>query len=100
MLNHPTHERLIAFGLHGMAKAFEEQRRQPDIAALGFEERLGLMIDREATERDNKRLVTRLKFASLRQSAVISICALSAASIAPCSKSSPPAIGSTATIIC
>ena len=43
-----------------MAKAFEEQRRQPDIAALGFEERLGLMIDREATERDNKRLVTRL----------------------------------------
>ena len=29
------------------------------------------MIDREATERDNKRLVTRLKFASLRQSAVI-----------------------------
>ena len=54
-----------------MAKAFEEQRRQPDIAALGFEERLGLMIDREATERDNKRLVTRLKFASLRQSAVI-----------------------------
>ena len=57
MLNHPTHERLIAFGLHGMAKAFDEQRRQPDIAALGFEERLGLMIDREATERDNKRLV-------------------------------------------
>ncbi len=71
MLNHPTHERLIAFGLHGMAKAFEEQRRQPDIEALGFEERLGLMIDREAIERDNKRLVTRLKFASLRQSAVI-----------------------------
>jgi DNA replication protein DnaC len=71
MLNHPTHERLISFGLHGMAKAFEEQRRQPDIAALSFEERLGLMIDREAIERDNKRLVTRLKFASLRQSAVI-----------------------------
>ena len=71
MLNHPTHERLIAFGLHGMAKAFDEQRRQPDITALGFEERLGMMIDREATERDNKRLVTRLKFASLRQSAVI-----------------------------
>ena len=71
MLNHPTHERLIAFGLHGMAKAFEEQRRQPDIAALGFEERLGLMIDREATERDNKRLVARLRYANLRQNAVI-----------------------------
>jgi DNA replication protein DnaC len=71
MLNHPTHERLMALGLYGMAKALEAQCRQPDIEALGFEERLGLMVDREATERDNKRLVTRLKFASLRQSATV-----------------------------
>ena len=35
MLTHPTHDRLIALGLTGMAKALEEQRRQPDIAALG-----------------------------------------------------------------
>jgi hypothetical protein len=39
MLTHPTHDRLIALGLTGMAKALEEQRRQPDIAALPFEER-------------------------------------------------------------
>jgi hypothetical protein len=39
MLAHPTHERLIALGLPGMAKAFEDQRRSPDIAALSFEER-------------------------------------------------------------
>lgn len=71
MLTHPTHERLIALGLTGMAKALEEQRRQSDLSALDFEERLGLMIDREAIERDNKRLVTRLKFARLRQSAVV-----------------------------
>jgi len=71
MLTHPTHERLIALGLAGMAKALEEQRRQSDLAALDFEERLGLMIDREAIERENKRLATRLKFARLRQSAVI-----------------------------
>jgi DNA replication protein DnaC len=71
MLTHPTHERLIALGLTGMAKALEEQRRQSDLAALDFEERLGLMIDREAIERENKRLVTRLKFAHLRQSAVV-----------------------------
>ena len=71
MLTHPTHERLIALGLTGMAKALEEQRRQPDIAALDFEERLALLVDREAIERENKRLVTRLKFASLRQNAVI-----------------------------
>jgi hypothetical protein len=33
MLTHPTHDRLIALGLTGMAKALEDQRRQPDIAA-------------------------------------------------------------------
>src|SRR5437764_14110210 len=71
MLTHPTHDRLIALGLTGMAKALEEQRRQPDIAALAFEERIAMMIDREAIERENKRLTTRLKFACLRQSAVI-----------------------------
>ena len=71
MLTHPTHDRLVALGLTGMAKALEEQRKQPDIAALGFEERLALMVDREAIERENKRLVSRLKFASLRQSAVV-----------------------------
>src|SRR5262245_6450652 len=71
MLTHPTHDRLIALGLTGMAKALEEQRRQPDIDALPFEERLGLMVDREATERENKRLATRLKFACLRQAAVV-----------------------------
>ena len=29
------------------------------------------MVDRETTERDNKRLVTRLRFAGLRQNAVV-----------------------------
>jgi len=71
MLAHPTHERLIALGLNGMAKAFEDEWRSPDIAALSFEERLGLMTDREAAERDTKRLATRLKFAALRQNAVV-----------------------------
>jgi len=71
MLTHPTHERLIALGLTGMAKAFEEQRRSPDLDALSFEERIGLLVDREAAERDTKRLTTRLKFAALRQSACV-----------------------------
>src|SRR3954452_14123097 len=71
MLTHPTHERLITLGLSGMAKAFEEQRRSPDLDALSFEERLGLLVDREAADRDTKRLTTRLKFAALRQSACV-----------------------------
>ncbi len=69
MLAHPTHERLIALGLAGMARAFEEQRASPDTLALSFEERVGIMADREAAERDSRRTATRLKFAALRQNA-------------------------------
>ena len=78
MLAHPTHDRRISRGLIGMAKAFEDQRRSPDIAALSFEERLGLMVDREDAERDTKRLAARLRFAALRQPAVREALALRA----------------------
>lgn len=70
MLTHPTLDRLIALGLTGMAKAFDDQRRLPDVASLPFEDRLAIMIDREVVERQNKSLATRLKFAGLRQAAV------------------------------
>jgi len=70
MLAHPTQERLIALGLTGMAKALDDQRRSPDITTLGFEERLGLLVDHEAAERENRRMTTRLKFAALRQEGV------------------------------
>ena len=42
-----------------------------DIDALNFEERLGLLVDREMTERENRRLKTRLRKAKLRQNASI-----------------------------
>jgi DNA replication protein DnaC len=71
VLAHPTSEKLVALGLAGMAKALDEQRRSPAIETLSFEERLGLLVDREAAERDARRLVTRLKFAALRQSACV-----------------------------
>ena len=51
MLTHPTHDRLVTLGLTGMAKALDEQQRQPDITTLAFEERLALLVNREATER-------------------------------------------------
>jgi DNA replication protein DnaC len=71
MLANHSHERLLALRLTGMAKAFDDQLRQPDIDSLSFDQRLALLIDREVTERDNRRLLTRLKFASLRQNAVV-----------------------------
>ena len=40
MLTHPTTDRLRELGLAGMARALEEQRRQPDNTELGFEDRL------------------------------------------------------------
>ena len=71
MLAHPTQERLLALGLAGMAKALDDQRRQPDVSALSFEERLALLLERETVERENKRLAARLRFAALRQEAVV-----------------------------
>jgi DNA replication protein DnaC len=71
MLTHPTHDRLVALGLTGMAKALEEQRSQRNVEGLTFEERLGLLVDREVAERESKRLATRLKSANLRQNAAI-----------------------------
>jgi len=71
MLTHPTYDQLLALGLTGMAKALEEQRRQRNVEGLSFEERLGLLVDREAVERESKPLVIRLKYANLRQSAVV-----------------------------
>src|SRR5438067_5904946 len=71
MLANHSHERLIALGLTGMAKAWDDQQQQPDADVLTFEQRLGLMIDREVTERENRRLITRLKLASLRQTAIV-----------------------------
>ena len=66
MLTHPTSERLTALGLAGMDRALDEQRRTgPAFEALSFEDRLGLLVDHEAAERDTKRLTARLKFAAL-----------------------------------
>lgn len=69
MLTHPTTARLRELGLAGMARALEEQRRQPDNGELGFEDRLSMLVDREVLERDTKRLAARLRFAGLRQQA-------------------------------
>lgn len=69
MLTHPTLDKLHTLRLTGMARAFEEQLKMPDIEALTTEERLGLMADREMTERDCRRLQTRLRRARLRHAA-------------------------------
>lgn len=69
MLTVPTLERLRELKLEGMAKAFEEQMASSEFKELSFEERIGLLVDRELTSRNNRRLRTRLKKAKLRQTA-------------------------------
>ncbi len=71
MLNHPTLDKLHDLRFTGMARAFTEQMALPDIEDLSFEERLGLLVDREATEREDRRLQTRLRQAKLKQNACI-----------------------------
>ena len=71
MLNHPTLDKLVALKLTGMAKALSEQMDVPESQALSFEERLGLLVDREMTVRSNHRLTTRLRQAKLRLSASV-----------------------------
>ena len=66
MLHHPTLEKLQTLRLTGMAKAFSEQIALPESQRLSFEERLGLLVDREMTERLDRRLTTRLQQAKLR----------------------------------
>ncbi|WBU42998.1 MULTISPECIES: IS21-like element ISSpu5 family helper ATPase IstB [Marinobacter] len=71
MLKHPTLDKLHALKLTGMAAALADQSATPDITDLSFEERLGLLVDREMTERDNRRMSSRLRRARLRHTAIL-----------------------------
>jgi DNA replication protein DnaC len=66
MMIHPTLEHLHALRLRGMAAALEEQLQSSAAAELGFEERLALLVEREVTWRDNRRLQRLLQEARLR----------------------------------
>ena len=59
MLIHQTLERLHELRLTGMAHALEEQLRMHDVDTLAFEDRLGLLLEREVTVRDDRRLARR-----------------------------------------
>jgi DNA replication protein DnaC len=54
-----------------MVRALQDQQRMPEVSTLSFEERLGLLVDRELNERENRRLSQRLKQARLRQEACL-----------------------------
>jgi len=71
VLTNATLDGLHTLKLPGMARGLTEQREHPDYDALGFEERLAMLVDRELTERTNRRLERMLKSAHLRVAATV-----------------------------
>lgn len=66
MLNEQTIEKLYAMKLNGMAEAFKEQLLQPDITELSFQERFSLLVDRQWTWKEDRRMKRLLSNARLR----------------------------------
>lgn len=71
MLSNPTVQQLRAMKLEGMAQAYLEQVELGNARSLSFEERFGLLVEREVSSRDNRGFLRRLQNAKLKQSAVL-----------------------------
>lgn len=71
MLLHPVIDKLQQLRLKAIAKSLKEQFQQTAVENLSFEERLSLLIDIELTDRDNRRLQTRLRRAKFKHDACL-----------------------------
>ena len=71
MLLHPTLEKLTTLRFTGMMAALDEQMQMNSLDDLGFEERLGILLDREIAVRQSRIMNTRLRKAKLRQESCI-----------------------------
>lgn len=68
MLNAVTTQKLEQLGLKGMLRTLGYQQQQPEMSKLSFEERLGMLVDAELSDRDNRKIDRLLKAAKLRHS--------------------------------
>ena len=71
MINEETMKKLLELRLHAMADALRELIDKPPGNKLSFEEQIGLLVDREWTDRQNRQLARRLKQAKLGMSACL-----------------------------
>ena len=71
MLNEQTMTKLHAMKLHGMAEGYEEQRQQPQMADLPFDDRFGMLVDRQWRWREERALTTRLRNAKFKLQACV-----------------------------
>lgn len=73
MLNQQTINKLYELKLNGMAEALADQLNQPAMDQLSFLERFGLIVDRQWTWQENKRMERYLKNAHMKLNACVGI---------------------------
>ena len=71
MLYQPILDKLTALKLAGMSEGLREQMDSPQYRKLSFEERFGLLLDREWTLRQQRKQVRRMRVAHFRETAVV-----------------------------
>ncbi|MFZ2054885.1 MAG: IS21-like element helper ATPase IstB [Candidatus Aminicenantales bacterium] len=71
MLYQPILDKLTALKLAGILEGLREQMDSPQYRKLSFEERFGLLLDREWTLRQQRKQVRRMRVAHFREAAVV-----------------------------
>lgn len=71
MLTQHTLDKLHDMKLTAMAEAFTQQLAQPDLQDLSFEDRFAMLVDRQWSFKEDRRINRLLKTARLRDSACI-----------------------------
>ena len=71
MFNEQTLDKLYLMKLLAMAEGFKEQLQQPSSHDLSFDERFGMLVDRQWIWKENKRLKQLLKEAKLKLQASV-----------------------------
>src|SRR6266852_2679920 len=71
MLNQQTLHKLYVMRLNGMADAFRQQLEQADLGGFSFEERFGLLVDRQWSWKEDRALARRLRNSRLKSSASV-----------------------------
>jgi DNA replication protein DnaC len=71
VLLNETIDKLYTMKLDGMAQAIRDQMNDPAALDLAFDERLGLIVDRQWDLKESRGLTRRLQIARLRQQAAV-----------------------------
>ncbi len=71
MLNQQTLNKLFVMRLNGMADAFRQQLEQTGLGELSFEERFGMLVDRQWSWKEDRALSRRLRTSRLKSTVTV-----------------------------